>query len=106
MTITKQNGKYSSFNKIKFEENLCCVFLFTFLTWDIILTDPIVFYYRPKYSHTEVTILNLMFNYFYKKNHSPPLFWNIYRFSIYWLVGFYGISTFVGYLIPNPFLYK
>ena len=20
-----------------------------------------------------------------------------------WLVGFYGISTFVGYLIPNPF---
>ena len=23
-----------------------------------------------------------------------------------WLVGFYGISTFVGYLIPNPFLCK
>ena len=23
-----------------------------------------------------------------------------------WLVGFYGISTFVGYLTPNPFLYK
>ena len=24
-----------------------------------------------------------------------------------WLVvGFYGISTFVGYLKPNPFLYK
>ena len=23
-----------------------------------------------------------------------------------WLFGFYGISTFVGYLIPNPFLYK
>ena len=22
-----------------------------------------------------------------------------------WLVGFYGISTFVGYLTPNPFLY-
>ena len=22
------------------------------------------------------------------------------------LVGFYGISTFVGYLTPNPFLYK
>ena len=21
-----------------------------------------------------------------------------------WLVGFYGISTFVGYLTPNPFL--
>ena len=23
-----------------------------------------------------------------------------------WLVGFYGISPFVGYLMPNPFLYK
>ena len=23
-----------------------------------------------------------------------------------WLVGFYGISTFVGYLRPNPFLCK
>ena len=23
-----------------------------------------------------------------------------------WLIGFYGISTFVGYLMPNPFLYK
>ena len=26
------------------------------------------------------------------------------RFS--WFVGFYGISTFVGYLMPNPFLCK
>ena len=23
-----------------------------------------------------------------------------------WLDGFYGISTFVGYLTPNPFLYR
>ena len=23
-----------------------------------------------------------------------------------WLVGFCGISTFVGYFMPNPFLYK
>ena len=23
-----------------------------------------------------------------------------------WLVGFYSISTFVGYLMPNPFLNK
>ena len=27
-------------------------------------------------------------------------------FLIGWLFGFYGISTFVGYLLPNPFLYK
>ena len=25
---------------------------------------------------------------------------------IWCLFGFYGISTFVGYLMPNPFLYK
>ena len=25
---------------------------------------------------------------------------------VVWLVGFYGISTFVGYLMPNPFLYE
>ena len=24
--------------------------------------------------------------------------------SLVWFVGFYGISTFVGYLTPNPFL--
>ena len=23
-----------------------------------------------------------------------------------WLFGFYGVSTFVGYLMPNPFLYE
>ena len=28
------------------------------------------------------------------------------RLSLVWLVGFYGISTFVGYLTPNPFLFK
>ena len=27
-------------------------------------------------------------------------------FYVGWLFGFYGISTFVGYLMPNPFLYK
>ena len=27
-------------------------------------------------------------------------------YSIGWLVGFYGISTFVGYLLPNLFLYE
>ena len=26
--------------------------------------------------------------------------------SFGWLFGFYGISTFVGYLKPNPFYYK
>ena len=35
---------------------------------------------------------------------------NIFCYSSYywlvWLFGFYGISSFVGYLMPNPFLYK
>ena len=26
--------------------------------------------------------------------------------SLVWFVGFYGISTFIGYLMPNSFLYK
>ena len=26
-----------------------------------------------------------------------------YWFGLVWFVGFYGISTFVGYLRPNPF---
>ena len=26
--------------------------------------------------------------------------------GLVWFVGFYGISIFVGYLMPNPFLYK
>ena len=26
--------------------------------------------------------------------------------GLVWLVGFYGISTFIGYLMPNPFLCK
>ena len=26
--------------------------------------------------------------------------------GLVWFVGFYGISTFVGYLTPNPFLCK
>ena len=27
-------------------------------------------------------------------------------FGLVWLVGFHGIPTFVGYSMPNPFLYK
>ena len=29
-----------------------------------------------------------------------------WRVGMVWFVGFYGISTFVGYLTPNPFLCK
>ena len=28
------------------------------------------------------------------------------RFGLVWFVGFYGISTFVGYLTPNPVLFQ
>ena len=30
----------------------------------------------------------------------------IVNIGLVWFVGFYGISTFVGYLTPNPFLCK
>ena len=30
----------------------------------------------------------------------------LYSSLVSWLVGFYGTSTFLGYLTPNPFLYK
>ena len=30
----------------------------------------------------------------------------MYMYIVGWLVGFYGISTFVGYLMQNPLLYK
>ena len=29
-----------------------------------------------------------------------------YKMFVGWLFGFYGISTFIGYLMPNPLLYK
>ena len=29
-----------------------------------------------------------------------------YSWLVYWLVGFYGISNFLDYLTPNPFLCK
>ena len=31
---------------------------------------------------------------------------NVLDWLVGWLVGFYGISTFIGYLMPNPFLCK
>ena len=36
------------------------------------------------------------------KQYQSALDW----YGLVWLVGFYGISTFVGYLTPNPFLCK
>ena len=34
------------------------------------------------------------------------LFFYSSKLLVGWFVGFYGISTFVGYLMPNPFLCK
>ena len=36
----------------------------------------------------------------------PSLVINNYNLTSCWLVEFYGISTFVGNLMPNPFLHK
>ena len=32
--------------------------------------------------------------------------YRIIKFGLVWFIGFYGKSTFVGYLMPNPFLCK
>ena len=46
------------------------------------------------------------------QNYRPPSTWPIEPFYgpfvsfSFNFVGFYGISTFVGYLMPNPFAYK
>ena len=41
---------------------------------------------------------------FHIKNSETPD--DIYVKTVIQLFGFYGISTIIGYLIPNPFLYK
>ena len=40
------------------------------------------------------------------KNHKYLLDQETVDLIVGWLFGFYGISTFVGYLKPIPFLYK
>ena len=39
-----------------------------------------------------------------KVNHQKMVF--MVGWLVGWLFGFYGISTFIGYLTPNQFLYK
>ena len=39
----------------------------------------------------------------WKKN--PDNLGNKAIIGLVWFIGLYGISTFVGYLMPNPFLY-
>ena len=43
----------------------------------------------------------LKMDYYYKSD----IYRSIFQIKV-WFVGFYGISTFVGYLTPNPFLCK
>ena len=39
-------------------------------------------------------------------NNKESQLWCNTKITLLWLVGFYGISTFVGYLTLNPFLCK
>ena len=45
----------------------------------------------------------MMMNVAPPSEHTGP---EIFKGDVVWLVGFYGISTFLGYLMPNPFLGK
>ena len=40
--------------------------------------------------------------FFYEPSILPPLFVLFLLFDFYWLVGCYGISGLVGYLMPKP----
>ncbi len=48
-----------------------------------------------------------MFNNNNNNNNNNNRTWKLVaEWMVGWLVGFYGISTFVGYFMSNPFLYK
>ena len=53
-------------------------------------------------------ILNLKPVKFYSRqlNKLPDKWQELVGWLVGWVFGFYGISTFVGYLMPNPFLQK
>ena len=53
---------------------------------------------RNDFTYSGIIYLCLMFRSFKYKD--------FIRLFDGWLVGFYGISTSVGYLTPNPFLYN
>ena len=50
-------------------------------------------------------LANLLTEMIIQKTKDLPEDYEMVTGDIFMLVGFYGISTFVGYLMPNPFLY-
>ena len=42
----------------------------------------------------------------YYNSYKVELVFSTSHYDVGWLFEFYGISTFVGYLMPNQFLYK
>ena len=65
-----------------------------------ITTDIITYYLLPK--NTALKCCNKNMNKQLKSKYTTHVYLPIFS----WLVGFYGISTFVGYLTPNVFLCK
>ena len=66
--------------------------------------------WKIRYSEDVSIYMNNMLNILFFKP-SSGWYWYVMKCLIWkiifkWLFGFYGISTFVGYLMPNPFLYK
>ena len=57
-------------------------------------------------AHKRVDKGHMMVVYLRSLSQIPNLIVHSYLHLFGWLVEFYGISTFVGYLMPNPFSYK
>ncbi len=68
-----------------------------------------IYIYIPlrKTKNGHIRIINLFpscYGYWYES--IAPKITSIVIWLVGWSFGFYGISTFAGYLTPNPFLYK
>ena len=60
-----------------------------------------------KHRHTHTYIYIYIYINIYTHTHTHTLIHKyIYIYIVGWLFGFYGISTFRGYLTPNPLLYR
>ena len=95
---TKSNLSWHGLNHRQNQQ----IHVFTLLS-----TDPFFFYFTMSFSVDVVTrsIRTVFFKILIKYKH-PCLVSLVRQMPLVWFVGLYGISTFVGYLTPNPFLYK
>ena len=87
------------------DDDIVFVFLIVFLSWFyciFCIEHYFICYYLSSHFnfYTHVVVI------FVFKPMLNVLILKLCMFVVGWLFGFYGISTFVGYLMPNPLLCK